>query len=313
MSVGAVNRVFITGGTHGNEANGVLLAKHLLRNRATCERKTFETKVLLTNVKSIEVNRRYVEEDMNRCFLLKDLADDSLTTLEARRAKELNAVLGPKGSAAPAADLIIDLHNTTAATGVALMMSPRDELAHAIAAHLIALDPSVRVCNWNAASTDYAMLPSVGRSGMTFEVGPVPWGCTDASQYAQSLRLVHAALDYVDAHNMAVSADSAANWTTTSVTVHSALRAVDYPRHADGSLAAMIHPKLQGRDFEPLRKGDPIFLGMDGKTDTLFEEGQDSEEEDAVPFFINEAAYYEKGIAFMLAKRATRTVTLAKR
>ena len=33
-----------------------------------------------------------------------------------------------------------------------------------------------------------------------------------------------------------------------------------FPRDADGDLAAMIHPQLQGRDFQPLRRGDPIFL-----------------------------------------------------
>ena len=33
-----------------------------------------------------------------------------------------------------------------------------------------------------------------------------------------------------------------------------------FPRDAEGDLAAMIHPQLQGRDFQPLRRGDPIFL-----------------------------------------------------
>ena len=33
-----------------------------------------------------------------------------------------------------------------------------------------------------------------------------------------------------------------------------------FPRDAEGELAAMIHPQLQGRDFQPLRRGDPIFL-----------------------------------------------------
>ena len=58
---------------------------------------------------------------MNRCFFKTDLADATLTSLEARRAKEIDAALGPKSSPSPVADLIIDLHNTTANTGVALM------------------------------------------------------------------------------------------------------------------------------------------------------------------------------------------------
>ena len=104
-----VKRVFITGGTHGNESCGVVLAKHFMKTPELFANFSFETKVLLTNTASIASNTRYVEEDMNRCFLRADLDDASKTaTLEQRRAKELNAIIGPKGTA-EAADLIIDL------------------------------------------------------------------------------------------------------------------------------------------------------------------------------------------------------------
>jgi len=110
-----VERVFITGGTH------------FMKTPELFSGFSFETRVLLTNVASIASNTRYVDEDMNRCFFQKDLDDpERTTTLESRRAKELNAVMGPKGTA-DAADFIIDLHNTTADTGVALMMAPKDE------------------------------------------------------------------------------------------------------------------------------------------------------------------------------------------
>lgn len=275
---------------------------------------SFKTTVLLTNVASIGTNTRYVEEDMNRCFLKKDLADDSKTSLEAKRAKEINAILGPKGSGAPAADLIIDLHNTTAATGACMMMAPGDELSHALAAHLIAVDPRVRVCNWNAGQDDYPMLPSIGRSGFTFEVGPVPWGCVDGALYQQSLRLLKACFEYVEAHNVACRGGA---WRDSSVDVHSLVRPVDYPRDASGDLAGMIHPDLQGHDFEkPLRRGDPAFLSHDGETTIAFNPKRAADEsadddEPLYPFFVNEAAYYEKKIAFMLARRKTRSVRMA--
>lgn len=310
-----VRTVFITGGTHGNEANGVQLAKELARNPPPT--KSFEVKVLLTNTAAIAKNVRYVEEDMNRCFLKKDLADTSRTSLEAKRARQLDAILGPKGSDSPAADLIIDLHNTTADTGVAMMISPKDELSHAIAAHLMAVDGSVRVCNWNPALSDYPMLPSVGRAGFTFEVGPCAWGCVDSASYQQSMRLLRAALSYIDAHNAAVSGAGAGAWLPRTIPVHSLVRAVDYPRSADGQLAGFIHPKLQGGDFKaPLRRGDPAFLGTDGETTIPWNPKRaaedDAEEEEALyPFFINEAAYYEKGIAFSLARRTQRPVNVA--
>ena len=151
--------VAIVGGTHGNETNGVALARHLMRHPELAARPSFETKVMLHNTAAIEKNTRYVEEDINRCYFLKDLADPSKTTLEARCAKEMNALLGPKGASAPAADLIIDLHNTTANTGAALMMPPKDTLSHAIGAHLIDHDPTVRIVNYTAGKEDYVSAP----------------------------------------------------------------------------------------------------------------------------------------------------------
>ena len=304
-----IKRVFITGGTHCNEACGVVLAKHFMASPELFSGFSFDTTVMLTNVASIGTNTRYVEEDMNRCFFKADLDDPTKTaTLEARRAKELNAVFGPKGTSA-AADFIIDLHNTTAATGVALMMSPTDELGHAIAAHLIALDPSVKVCNWNATQADWPMLPSVGKHGMTLEVGPVPWGVVDGAVYKQTRRLVLAALDYVEAHNAALARDGP--WSSSTVQVHSFVRSVDYPRDASGELAGVIHPQLQGRDFGRLARGDPAFLALDGQT-TIPYTAPEEEVEELFPFFINEAAYYEKKTAFMLARRIDRPVQVAK-
>ena len=313
-----VERVFITGGTHGNELCGVELAKHFMRSPDLFSKYSFQTKVFLTNTASIKANKRYIEEDMNRCFFKKDLADESkVSTLEARRAKELNSILGPKGSTT-AADLIIDLHNTTANTGVALMMSPKDELGHAIAAHLVTLDPQVRVCNWNANQEDWPMLPSVGKHGMTFEVGAVPWGVIDGAIYQQTRQLVLAALDYVEAHNIAVAQSQPDCWQPAFVQVHSFVRAVDYPRDAEGELAGMIHPQFQGKDFSLLKRGDPVFLSTDGTStigylsDAPEDHLESSSAEPLYPFFINEAAYYEKKTAFMLARRFDRPVRVAK-
>eukprot|EP01051_Picozoa_sp_SAG22_P017445 SAG22_NODE_2692_length_2307_cov_1.490489_2_plen_60_part_01 len=60
---------------------------------------------------------------------------------------------------------MIDLHNSTAATGVALMIAPADKFAHEVAHYLMLLDPSVVVVEWTAGKPDYALLPTVGRSG----------------------------------------------------------------------------------------------------------------------------------------------------
>ena len=60
---------------------------------------------------------------MNRCFGAEDLAAATSNTLEDVRARELDAELGPKASWKPKTDFIIDLHNTTSNSGIALMMA----------------------------------------------------------------------------------------------------------------------------------------------------------------------------------------------
>uniref|UniRef100_A0A673GGT6 Aminoacylase 3 n=1 Tax=Sinocyclocheilus rhinocerous TaxID=307959 RepID=A0A673GGT6_9TELE len=81
------------------------------------------------------------------------------------------------------------------------------------------------------------------------------------------------------------------------------IKSFDYPRDPETrTLTAAIHPQLQDRDFCLLKQGDPLFFKFSGET-VKYEE-----EETLHPFFINEAAYYEKGIAFHLAKKLTLTI-----
>ena len=312
-----IRRVAITGGTHGNESNSVQLAKHFLRHPEVVQRESFSTTVLLTNTESITRNLRYCEEDLNRCFSLADLADEGRTSLEAARAREINAALGPKGSKG-ATDYILDLHNTTANTGVAIMCSPHDRLSHALAMYLQSKDPTVRLILWNRSAKDYPMLPSVGKHGMTFEVGPCPWGCVVGELYAQSLALIGHALDYLEAHNGALGAGGGAQWRDGEMEAFVNTGKRGFPRDADGELAGMIHPELQGRDFLPLKTGDPIFLShaleverFAAEAATLVDTAGCACAEVAVyPFFIGEAAYYERGkdMAFMLARKETLKV-----
>ena len=49
-------------------------------------------------------------------------------------------------------DYVLDLHNTTANTGVAIMCSPRDPLSQALVAYLQTKDPSVRLILWNRSA-----------------------------------------------------------------------------------------------------------------------------------------------------------------
>lgn len=302
LPTACVKKVAIVGGTHGNETNGVHLAKHFMRNMSLVKRPSFETEVMLSNVAAIQQNTRYVEEDLNRCYLLSDLqdAEKSKSSLERKRALEVDAALGPKSAESPKCDLIIDLHNTTANTGVALLMAPDDQFAHEIGHHLMGLDDSVRVVEWND-QPDWPLCPSIGRSGLTFEVGACPWGCIEPALFQKSRRLVLALLDYVDQHNALITAGTAKPQEVTMKVYRSIGVSMDYPR-VDGDPVGHVHPALQNNDFCELNDGDPLFMTFDGETVNFDrKEHKVPEKYDKVyALFVNEAAYYEKKVALML-------------
>jgi succinylglutamate desuccinylase len=63
----------------------------------------------------------------------------------------------------------------------------------------------------------------------------------------------------------------------------------------------MIHSELQGRDYHPLKSQMPIFEMLDGSTLCY------KETETIYPVFINEAAYYDKNIAYLSTRKVTLT------
>lgn len=309
-----VRRVAVVGGTHGNETNGVYLAKHVQRMSSSLQQgRSFEIEVVLSNTAAIAQNTRYVDEDLNRMFLLEELLDDKKATLnrERARAREVDALLGPKSSSEPRCDLVIDLHNTTAATGIALIMAPDDAFAHELAWHLMTLDEEVRVANFVEGKPDWATCSSEGRSGMTFEVGPCPWGCLEPALFERSKRLLLAMFDYVEAHNRAVGAGAAA-WEPFTIPVYRSIGVnIEFPRGEDGDLAGMIHPELQGRDFLDLKEGAKLFRTFSGEDRLFFRKDykvpEVLSEQVIYPVFVNEAAYYEKNVACMLFVREEKT------
>jgi len=312
-STSALKQVVIAGGTHGNERNGVYLAKYFMKNPKLVQRPSFKTVTLLTNPYAAKANTRYVEEDINRCFYLKDLVQPAKSNLERERAHALDKELGPKASMMPKSDFIFDLHNTTAATGVCLMLPPDDKFALEVGAYLADLDPSVRIVLWSNVP-DWPMFASMGRSGMTFEVGPASWGCIAPAEFIQSKQLILSGLDYIEAHNQRItqlkrSPSSGQATTYKKIKVFQNMHYVKYPRDDDGELIGMIHPKLQWQDWKELKNGQPLFAMFDGSADRLFDSSK-YESGAVYPFFINEAAYYEKDIAFMLARKVSVDVKI---
>jgi succinylglutamate desuccinylase len=287
---GSIKRVAIVGGTHGNEVTGVYLVKKFDRFPNLIYRDSFECETLLANPKAIAANRRYIDRDLNRSFLNADLANPDLTGYEDKLAKNFAARFGSKGKSQ--LDFIIDLHSSTANMGLTLLPSSRHPFDLRLCAYLSQLHPDVRIVYGVQSDSEDPMLRSMSALGCTIEVGAMASGILDAKLFQLTEMLVNATLDYLDAVNKGKELA-----VHSSVKIYQSLRSVDYPRNPSGELQAMIHPQLQFQDYQPLYPGDPMFLSFTGETIPY------GGETTVWPIFINEAAYYEKGIAMTLTDR----------
>ncbi|MBD2126174.1 aspartoacylase [Microcoleus sp. ZQ-A2] len=290
-----ISRVAIVGGIHGNELTGIYLVKKFERFPQLIQRATFETLTLLGNPQAFEVGRRYIDKDLNRCFHTQSLHESTLSSYEERRAKTIYQQLRPLGKAP--VDLIIDLHSTTANMGLTLILGNSHPFNLRLAAYLSSINPLVRVYNGTQYGQKSAVLRSLCELSFSIEIGPVAQGVLDAEFFNKTEELIHAILNYLEEYNQGKVLPR-----NSVLTLYQYVGSIDYPRNENGEIQAMIHPQLQGKDYEALNPGEPIFLTFDNQV--IAYEGESI----VYPIFINEAAYYEKGIAMCLTEKYQLTV-----
>lgn len=288
----AMAKVLVVAGTHGNERNAVRL---LERWRLAPERlspRGLAVAFTEGNPEAIAACRRYLDRDLNRSFLPALLDDPAHQEREVRRARDLLAAWGPRGHT-PCL-VALDLHSTTAAMGNSLVVYGRRPADLALAAGLQGrLGLPVYLHEKDPAQSGY--LVERWPCGVVIEVGPVAQGVVKAAICRQTELALDAALALLaDARDQALR-------LPTRLVVHRHLRSLDLPRDAGGRAQAVVHPRLQDRDWWPLRPDDPLFLGVDGGTRVWRPEAEDPPT--VWPVFINEAAYEEKGIALSLTQR----------
>lgn len=126
--------VTLCGGTDGNELTGVHLVHRWEKSPHEISRPGLEVETLLANPRAYAENRRYIDTDLNRCFSLEDLAQAPPDSVETARAKEIDALLGPKQS--PRVDFIVDMHTTTSNMGLSICIYGKDPLALRAAAYV---------------------------------------------------------------------------------------------------------------------------------------------------------------------------------
>ena len=285
-----IKRTLIVGGTHGNELTGIYLVKKFEREPQLIQRESFETCTLLANEKAYEIGKRYVDTDLNRCFQSSCLNNLKLSSYEAQRAKVIHQTFGTGGNRP--ADLVVDLHSTTSNMGLTIILASKKLFNLQLAAYLCDVNPKVKVL-YSAPKTleNLCYLHSICEFGCTIEVGAIAQGILDARLFQQTEKLVHEILDYVQAYNQGVPPQ-----VRDPLTVYQSINALDFPRNKDGEVQGMIHPRLQFADYKPIHPGEPIFLTFDG--DEIVYEGKEL----LIPVFLNESAYYEKGVAMLMTR-----------
>ena len=291
-----IKRIIIVGGTHGNELTGIYLVKKFERSPDLIVRSSFESLTLLANPKAYEIGKRYVEIDLNRCFRRRDLENLNLSSYEAQRAKEIYREFGSGGN--QPADFVIDLHSTTSNMGLTLILASKHPVNLQVAAYLMSVNPNVKILYSDTENQDKHCLDSIGKFGCTLEVGAIAQNTLDAALFQQTEALINSILDSLEAYNQ-----DNIRLPEQVLTLYQYIGAIDYPRNGQGEIQAMIHPQIQFRDYKPLNPSEPIFLTFDGQaiaykgTTTIY------------PIFINEAAYYEKGIAMCITRQQQEIVS----
>lgn len=289
-----IKNITLVGGTHGNEFSGPYLL-NLIENRVPISNySTFKLNLLLANPKAYEKNVRFIDYDLNRSFLSNDLLNYSLGSYEANRAKVINQLLGPKGNAKT--DLIIDIHTTTANMGVSIILVNRNLFNLKLASYIKSKIPNAFIYHIGPASfsggSDHPFLSSLAKYGFVLELGPIPNGVVRHDILMQAFDTAIACFEFIEKTNKGMKLSVA-----EEIEVYEHVKTVEFPLNSAGKIDAIIHKNFQDMDYQPLKKGAPIFEKMDGtvilncENDLLY------------PVFINEAAYYHKNVAFSLTKK----------
>jgi aspartoacylase len=297
-----IKKIVITGGTHGNELTGVYLVQNWSKQPQKYHRDSFKCQLLLANRKAIVAGRRYIDEDLNRCFSMAKLQSKKALTHEHKLAYEINDRLGGKGTQ-DAPDVIFDLHNTTSNMGVSLIFGQVTPYVKSLLHQLQSHSPLVRLYYMPEQQSNSSYLPTISPRDICVEIGPQPHGMLVSSLYFLAQDILTCALDFTEHYNSNTSQSTLPDGAA-QLSVYRHVTNIDYPRNDRNEITAMIHPQLQGADYTGITADTPIFIDFLGNSiafaqvaPTLAQTGKEY-----YPVFIGEQAYLEKGIAFSLTE-----------
>ena len=182
------------------------------------------------------------------------------------------------------------MHTTTANMGITLICNDDPETLILAAAVKERMEGVNIYCIEKSDRID-SCLRSLARHGIGIEIGPVPQNVLRHEMLELMSRTVFTILDTARDVNHGALTEPPAE---TPVFHH----LEDVPFTQDGDCPdPVIHRDLEGKSYQPMERGEPVFIGSNGRVVGY------SGPENACAVFINEAAYYEKGIAFSLTRR----------
>ena len=330
---GPIRRVVVVGGTHGNEYTGVWCIKALDHAPPT-EYATLDISTLLGNPQAHYANKRFIHTDLNREFSHEKLTSNDTAeecerleatsaspddecllgseglplTVEALRAKELNAILGPKfGDEHPATDLVVDLHSTTSNMGTTIIIPEGDVMMARAAAYVLhecgGEEGETRILMHSIPKREHRPnLSSAAKHGFTIEVGPVPQGVLRHDAVEKTQRALGALFRFLQMSNEdedAVTAELDDIYPSGHVPCFRSALA-QLPGQMSGKIiwpsdpdnpnfpGVLVHKSLQDQDFIRIRKGDPLFVDLGGNI--IPYDGSHGDEVHLI--FVNEGGYY---------------------
>lgn len=282
-----IKNVVLAGGIHGDELIGIHLMEMWSKDKLPVSRNAFQTHLLLGNPKAVELNKRFVDRDLNRNFDKERLHDVNNICYEDTRAREITVWTGSIQSSGET--LLIDIHTTISNVGIVLVICTDDPFILRMSRFICEKEPGAKVYYWPPQNFQSSFI-SLCNKGISIEVGPEKRNGHDQEKISLVNRLVEEMLDYVENYQSSKVSE------TSEMVVYEHSGVLDFPTDEKGNVTATVHPSLKGRDFYLLQKGDAVFV--DSQDKIIYYEGGDS-----YPMFIEETAVRKLGLAMFLTRK----------
>jgi len=281
-----IEKVFIVGGTHGNEQIGGYLVSNL-KKEFVKNQYSFELQTLLANPKAFKRKVRFIDADLNRLFRTTELENLDKSSYENERARVIHGIIGPKGNNQ---NFLIDLHTTNANMGITIMTAQQTPFQLNLLDYIAKHVDNVNIY-FSKDMPDRPNLNSVAHSSLLIEVGPVANNTLRSDVYFAMKEVIYHALAFLEKYQLGQLSLN----PQLKIRGYKSAGPIPYPRDEYGELLGMIHPNIQDQDLtKVIKKGDPIFKLFTGE-DILFDR-----EGEYLMAFINESAYYFENVAFYL-------------